>query len=107
MAKVTVISKDSEPFYGSLGQRIGTTIRKLFETKGVNFVLNSGLKRCIDNGSGAVGSVELSDGTILNADVCIMGIGSILNTEFLNGSGLEMNKYGALEVRRETNSSSY
>lgn len=95
---MTVISKDPEPFYGSLGPRIGATIRKLFESKGVNFVLNSGLKRCVDNGNGAVGSVEVSNGTTLKADVCIMGIGSIMNTEFLNGSGLNMNKYGALEV---------
>lgn len=105
VAKVTVVSKDSVPFQAALGKDIGAAVLKLFETNGVNFIPESGLSRCIDNGNGAVGSVELVNGSILQADICVMGVGSTLNTEFLANSGITINERGAVDVNEylETN----
>lgn len=90
VAKVTVVIRDTVPFRVLLGADIGAAVMKLFIEKGINFEIKSGLKRVIDDGTGKVGSVELNDGTILKADLCIMGVGSSLNTEFLEGSGIEI-----------------
>lgn len=88
--KVTVVGRDTVPFRALLGAEIGAAVMKLFIEKGVNFQMKSGMKRVIDDGTGKVGSVELADGTILKADLCIMGVGSSLYTEFLEGSGIEL-----------------
>ncbi|KAF2894367.1 hypothetical protein ILUMI_11808 [Ignelater luminosus] len=55
--KVTIVSKDSVPFQASMGPQIGAGVMKMFEKNGVHFVVNSGFKRCIDDGNGTVGSV--------------------------------------------------
>lgn len=96
--KVTIVSKDSVPFQASMGAQIGAGVMKMFEENGVHFVVNSGFKRCIDDGNGAVESVELLDGTILKADIVIMGVGTIFNTEFLKNSGITVGKDSTVEV---------
>ncbi|KAI4454341.1 apoptosis-inducing factor 1 [Holotrichia oblita] len=96
--KVTVVMHGEVPFKPLLGARVGAAFKKLFEEKGVHFVTNSGITKCIDNGAGSIGSVELSDGTTINADLCIMGIGSTLYTEFVKSSGVEVRPDGSIEV---------
>ncbi|GJQ79868.1 hypothetical protein Trydic_g18316 [Trypoxylus dichotomus] len=96
--KVTVVMRGDVPFKPLLGTRIGAAFKKFFEEKGVHFITNSGIKRCLDNGSGAVGSVELSDGQTIQADLCIMGIGSKLYTEFARGSEIEVRNDDSIEV---------
>ncbi|KAF2894366.1 hypothetical protein ILUMI_11807 [Ignelater luminosus] len=96
--KVTIVSKDSVPFEASFGYKVGAGVMKLFEDHGANFIVKSGLNRCIDDGSGGVGSVELLDGTVLKADIVIMGVGSILSTGFLKNSGIELREDGSIEV---------
>lgn len=70
----------------------------LFKSKGVHFMMQSGMRRVIDNGCGCVGSVELTDGVVLKADVCVMGVGSRLCTTFLEDSGVALMDNGAVEV---------
>ena len=96
--KVTVIMRDVVPFKALLGPEIGAAFMKFFEEKGILFRTRSGFKRCIGNDSGEIKAVELIDGDILKADLCIMGVGSSLYTEFLQDSGLEMKQDGSIEV---------
>lgn len=96
--KLTLIARGDSLLEASFGSRIGNAIKTLFEEKGINFVMQSGIKRCVDGGNGSIGSVELIDGTILQADVCVMGVGSGLNTEFLKGSNIEVEGNGTIEV---------
>lgn len=57
-----------------------------------------GIKKINDNGQGAVSSVELNDGQILNCDILFCGIGSGYFTDFLKGSGVELMPDGSIEV---------
>lgn len=98
VAKVTVIGRDSVPLRPVFGEAVGAGIMKLLEENKVEFVMNSGIKNCNGNIDGALESVELNDGTVLKADICIMGVGSTLNTEFLKGSGLNINKDGSIDT---------
>lgn len=93
---VTVIGRDEIPFRPVLGPEIGAAVKTLFESKGVKFVMNSGVQACVPNSDGNLEFVELIDGTKLRADLCVMGIGSGFNTDFLKGSGIEMNPNGSI-----------
>ncbi|XP_050316078.1 apoptosis-inducing factor 3-like [Anthonomus grandis grandis] len=95
---VTVISKEEVPFAFSWGNTIGGAILKMFEEKGVKFILNSELKTINKNDQEAVSSVELINGTTLNCDFLFCGIGSTYETDFLKDSGIEIRPDGAIEV---------
>lgn len=96
--KVTVVARGTVPFKPLVGERVGAAWKKLCESQGINFVVNSGMKRCIDDGTGKVGKVELIDGTELTADIVIMGVGSSCYTEFLQHSGINVSSDGSVEV---------
>lgn len=104
-AKVTLVGRDSVPLRASFGEEVGARIMKLFQEQKVEFAMNSGIKKCNGNADGALESVELNDGTILKADICIMGVGSTLNTGFLKGSGLNTNKDGSIDTNSYLESS--
>lgn len=97
VAKVTVIGRDSVPFRHSFGPEIGQRITQLFEANGVEMRMQTTIKRCIDS-DGVLSGVELSDGTEIKCDICIMGTGSTLNTEFLQGSGVSVNENGSIDT---------
>ena len=99
VAKVTVVGRDSVPLRATFGEQIGAKVMKMFEENKVEFAMNNGIKRCIGT-DGVLESVELNDGRILKADLCIMGIGSTLNTDFLKQSGLTLNRDGSIDTNQ-------
>lgn len=104
VAKVTVIGRDSVPLRPTFGAAVGARVMKMLQDEKVEFVMNSGIKTCNGNSDGVLESVELNDGTILKADICIMGVGSTLNTDFLKGSGLNLNKDGSIDTNNHLES---
>nr|XP_022907828.1 apoptosis-inducing factor 3 isoform X2 [Onthophagus taurus] len=96
--KVTVVMRSDVPFKPLLGPRIGAAFKAFFEEKGVVFIPNSGIKRCIDDGHGFINSVELINDEIIKADLCIMGVGSRLYTDFLKSSQVDIREDGSIEV---------
>lgn len=100
VAKVTVIGRGSVPLKESFGQEVGARVMEMFKEKGVEFAMNSGIKRCIGDDDKKLTSVELMDGTILKADICIMGVGSTLYTSFLENSGLKLNQNGSIDTNQ-------
>lgn len=97
VAKVTVIGRKNVPFKPIFGEEIGQRVMDFFIEKGINFIMNSGITRCIAE-NGKLSAVELNDGTILKADICVMGVGGTLFTEFLEDSGLKINKDGSIDT---------
>lgn len=97
VTKVTVVGRDIVPLRQSFGPELGERIQRMFEKEGVEFKMKNGIKRCIDT-DGMLTAVELTDGTILQCDICIMGTGSSLYTEFLKGSGLNVNPDGSIDT---------
>lgn len=98
VAKVTVIGRDSVPLRQTFGEIVGARVMKMLQNENIEFVMNSGIKKCNGNSDGVLESVELNDGTILKADICIMGVGSTLNTKFLDKSGVNINKDGSIDT---------
>jgi NADPH-dependent 2,4-dienoyl-CoA reductase/sulfur reductase-like enzyme len=101
-AKVTVIGRDSVPLR-AFGDEIGGRVMQFFEEQNVHFIMKSGIKEC--SGDETIDSVVLNDGTKLKADILITGVGSTLNTEFLKGSGVNINGNGSIDTNEylETN----
>lgn len=98
VAKVTIIGRSSVPLIDSFGEAIGSRIMELFKSKNVEFIMNSGIMRFIGDEDGNIKSVELRNNQELKADICIIGIGSVMNTEFLQKSGLIINKNGTIDT---------
>lgn len=96
-AKVTVVGRDTIPLRHSFGPEVGERIQRMFESEGVEFKLQNGIKRCIGM-DGILSAVELNDGTILKCDICIMGTGSSLYTDFLKDTGLNINPDGSIDT---------
>lgn len=82
-ASITVVTPEAVLFEKTFGAPTGKYIRELHEAAGVRFRL--GTKSRAFTGDGRVTGVELEDGTILEADVVIVGVGVKPNTGYISG----------------------
>jgi len=87
-ADVTVVEFLDTPLVRGLGPVLGAAIADVHRARGVTFHLGAAV-RAID-GDDRVRSVELDDGTRLDADVVVVGIGVAPATGWLAGSGLTL-----------------
>lgn len=83
---VTLVERSSKPLLRTLGEDAATWYRELHERNGVRLVCGSEIASV---GSSARGtSLGLSDGTIVNADVVVAGVGARPAVDWLEGSGV-------------------
>lgn len=77
-----------------IGRAVGEDTSEYFldahRERGVNIILNSRVESLVDDGSGKVSGVKLEDGTFVPAQLVIVGIGVIPNTELAEQMGLEV-----------------
>jgi apoptosis-inducing factor 3 len=83
---VDVVAPESTPLERVLGAEVGTFVRSLHEAQGVKFYLGQTVK-AIDGRS-----VTLSDGTTLDADFVVMGVGVKPATALAEQSGLAVDR---------------
>lgn len=86
--EVTVIETQPVPLAGPLGTDMGAVCAQLHADHGTRLLVGTGVAGLV--GTGRVEAVELTDGTRLPADVVVVGIGAIPNTEWLAGSGVAL-----------------
>lgn len=84
---VTLIELDS-PAQRALGREIGLILADIHRRNGVDVRLGVAATRL--TGENHVTGVVLSDGTTIAADVVVVGLGVTPNTEWLRGSGLQL-----------------
>ena len=85
---VTVVEAMATPLSGPLGVEMGAVVCGLHTDHGVRLRCGTGVHRLV--GSDRVEGVELADGTLLPADLVLVGIGAIPNIGWLQGSGLAL-----------------
>src|SRR4051794_7451688 len=85
---VTLIDIAPRPML-PLGPELGDWCAELHRGNGVDVRLGTGVAAIV--GSGRVEAVELTDGSRVDADAVVVGLGAIPNTEWLAGSGLQLN----------------
>ncbi|KAK7882098.1 hypothetical protein WMY93_028272 [Mugilogobius chulae] len=98
-ASVAVVGTSAYPFERSLGPEIGQMTMEMLEEHGVKFYMKSGVSE-IRGHNGKVKEVVLKDGHVLEADVVILGIGVIPNSDILQGSGVKTDSRKAVIVNK-------
>jgi 3-phenylpropionate/trans-cinnamate dioxygenase ferredoxin reductase component len=85
---VVLVEPQPQPLATVLGEQIGELVTRLHRAEGVDVRLGLGVAEV--RGAGHVDTVVLSDGTEVAADLVVVGIGSLPATEWLDGSGIEV-----------------
>jgi NADPH-dependent 2,4-dienoyl-CoA reductase/sulfur reductase-like enzyme len=88
VTEVTVVDPEPLPMLRPLGELLARALHKRHEERGVRFALGTGVLGF--EGEDRVTGVVLSDGTVLAADVVVESVGSVANTEWLDGNGLDL-----------------
>jgi 3-phenylpropionate/trans-cinnamate dioxygenase ferredoxin reductase component len=99
-AEVTIVEPQPAPLASVLGRQIGDLVARLHRGEGVD--VRCGVSVSSLSGDGHVESVQLSDGTELDADMVVVGIGSRPSTDWLEGSGVEVDNGVICDVHGRT-----
>jgi NADPH-dependent 2,4-dienoyl-CoA reductase/sulfur reductase-like enzyme len=83
---VTVVEALPTPLVRATGTVMGAAIASLHERNGTTLLCGTGVKAI--EGDGHAERVVLSDGTVLAADLVVVGIGVVPCTSWLEGSGV-------------------
>ncbi len=85
---VTVIEPEPLPMRRPLGDELAAELLRRHEARGVRFRL--GTAPVGFEGGDRVRAVTLTDGTTLDADLVVESVGSVPNTAWLDGNGLDL-----------------
>lgn len=83
---ITIIEKLSQILYPRLDQKSADIIQKRIEKKGIRCITTDTITEVLDGG------VKLTSGDVIEADLVILAVGINPNTEWLEGSGLKIEK---------------
>ena len=91
---VTVAERAEGPLVGALGGVIGDIAAEMQRDAGVDLRTGISVQSLEGDAKGHVRRAKLSDGTMLDVDVVVASLGSIRNTEWLEGAGLATGRWG-------------
>jgi NADPH-dependent 2,4-dienoyl-CoA reductase/sulfur reductase-like enzyme len=91
---VTVAERADGPLVGALGGVIGDIAAEMQRDAGVDLRTGVSVLSLEGDARGHVRRAKLSDGTTLDVDVVVPSLGSIRNTEWLQGAGLAAGRWG-------------
>jgi NADPH-dependent 2,4-dienoyl-CoA reductase/sulfur reductase-like enzyme len=86
--EVTVLEALPVPLVRALGEAMGAVCAELHRDNGVD--LRVGAAVAAFDGGDRIERVLLADGSVIDADVVVVGVGVTPNTEWLEGSGLRV-----------------
>ena len=96
---VTLVGMEDAPLERVMGKQVGQMFQKTLEKNGAKFYMGASVDSAVESSKGAVGAVKLKDGTNLEADLVILGVGVAPATEYLkDNSEVQLNKDGSLSV---------
>ncbi|KAL4945938.1 hypothetical protein BDV06DRAFT_209092 [Aspergillus oleicola] len=99
--EVTIVGQEQAPMERVMGVEVGRIFQKNLEKAGVKFKLSAGVSKATPSTENdrKVGAVHLQDGTVLPADVVVLGVGVRPATDFLtNNPAVNLEKDGSLKV---------
>ncbi|OAL47287.1 rubredoxin-NAD(+) reductase [Pyrenochaeta sp. DS3sAY3a] len=98
---VTIVGMEEEPMERVMGKKVGKIFRGLLEKNGVTFKMGASVEKATPSSSDSskVGAVHLKDGTKLEADLVIEGVGVAPATEYLrNNDAISLEKDGSIKT---------
>src|SRR4051812_26654299 len=87
---VTVLEMLPQPMVRGLGPELGAVIAEIHREHGVDLRTGVVVEAIEDDGEGQVTGVRLGDGSVVGADVVVVGVGVVPETAWLEGSGLTL-----------------
>jgi NADPH-dependent 2,4-dienoyl-CoA reductase/sulfur reductase-like enzyme len=87
---VTVLEMLPQPMVRGLGPELGAVIAAVHRDHGVDLRTDVTVAGIEDDGEGQVSGVRLGDGSVIEADVVVVGVGVVPETGWLEGSGLTL-----------------
>ncbi|WP_433063273.1 FAD-dependent oxidoreductase [Dactylosporangium sp. CS-033363] len=91
---VTVAERGETPLVGALGAVVGAVAADLQRSHGVDLRCGVTVSALEGDGRGRLRRAHLSDGTTVDADVAVVALGAVRNTEWLYDSGLAVAAWG-------------
>lgn len=98
---VTLVGMEDAPLERVMGKEVGQVFQRALEKNGAKFYMGASVYSAVasSKAAGAVGAVKLKDGTELEADLVILGVGVAPATEYLkDNSEVQLNKDGSVSV---------
>ncbi|KAL2394520.1 Apoptosis-inducing factor 1 [Exophiala dermatitidis] len=103
---VTIVGMESAPLERVMGTEVGQIFQRMLEKNGAKFYMNASVESAVPAsklanalGLSSVGAVKLKDGTELEADLVILGIGVAPATEYLRDNpSVKLLEDGSLAV---------
>ncbi|KAF4517893.1 hypothetical protein B566_EDAN001847 [Ephemera danica] len=91
-SSVTVVGRSQVPFEAVLGREVGGRLQQLFTEHKVTVLGGRSLEKFTpsESDTSKVGAVVLTDGTVLPADLCVIGLGTIPATQYLDGTPVKL-----------------
>lgn len=104
--KVTIIGMEDAPLENILGKEVGGMFQKMLEKNGAKFYMGASVDSAVPKskvanavGMSSVGGVKLKDGTVIDADLVILGVGVKPATEYLqDNDAISLEKDGSIAV---------
>jgi len=95
--EVHLVEGSRGPMHRVLGDEVSMVMRDWLVGRGVDIVTGSSVEQYLiaegvqdDGGAALAAGVRLADGTEIPADVVVEAVGSVPNTEWLEGNGLDL-----------------
>lgn len=98
---VTIVGMEAAPMERVMGVEVGQIFQRNLEKNGVSFKLSANVEKATPSSQSpqTVGAVHLQDGTVLPADLVILGVGVRPATDFLRGNeAIKLEKDGSIRT---------
>ncbi|MGV9415364.1 NAD(P)/FAD-dependent oxidoreductase [Nocardia sp. NPDC003693] len=87
--ETVLVEPQPTPLYAALGEQIGELVARMHREEGVDVRCGAGVSELL-TADDAVRGVRLTDGTQIDADLVVVGVGSTPVTEWLADSGIDL-----------------
>jgi NADPH-dependent 2,4-dienoyl-CoA reductase/sulfur reductase-like enzyme len=84
----TIVETLPTPLVRAIGRDLGSALSGLHERSGTTLICGQPVTGI--EGTGAVERVRLADGTVIEADLVVVGVGAVPRTDWLASSGLQL-----------------
>ncbi|WP_132251260.1 NAD(P)/FAD-dependent oxidoreductase [Methylobacterium segetis] len=91
---VTLVEPSPTPLARVLGTHLGSVVGALHESRGVDLRSGAEVEWLEDDGAGRVARAHLAGGGSVEADIVVVALGAVRNTDWLAGSGLSADPGG-------------
>ena len=90
--RVVLVEPQAVPLLAAAGPVVGAFVAELHRVAGIDLRLSTAVTSLATGPDGRLSGAELSDGTHVAADLAVAALGAVPNTEWLDGSGLQLDR---------------